>query len=306
MRKFAVFTDSTCNLTREEMQWVGIQEIIPFHIYINDKEYLASGDWESISAKEYYETIKNGATMRSSNATVAQYEKAFRVVLEQGMDVLSISCTAVLSRSFHESVAAAKRLQEEFPEAKIICIDSHGCQYSMSLLIEEACRQRDEGRNIEEVSEWVEKEKQCFNEVGTVERLSYLRKAGRISASAAFFGGAFSIKPIIVYDEVGNNVAIEKVRGRKASMERSAELCAEYIRPEKFSKVGIAHADCLEEAKQLGEMIRRKCKEKGHTAELSFHYGYVESGVGSSVGPGTLIVGFYGKPELRSLHNKKG
>ena len=197
MRKFAVFTDSTCNLTREEMQWVGIQEIIPFHIYINDKEYLASGDWESISAKEYYETIKNGATMRSSNATVAQYEKAFRVVLEQGMDVLSISCTAVLSRSFHESVAAAKRLQEEFPEAKIICIDSHGCQYSMSLLIEEACRQRDEGRNIEEVSEWVEKEKQCFNEVGTVERLSYLRKAGRIrfvsSSSSVRMGWASEI-----------------------------------------------------------------------------------------------------------------
>ncbi len=306
MRSFAVFTDTTSNFTKEEMQRVGIREIIPFHIYINDKEYLASGDWESISAKEYYEIIRNGANMRSSFATSAQYEKAFRAALEEGLDVMSVSCTGALSASVKESMTAAKKLKEEFPEAKIVCIDSHGCMYSLALMLEEVCRQRDAGKSIEEVEAWVEKEKQNFNEVGTVDRLSYLRKAGRVSASAAFFGGAFSIKPIVVYDEIGNNVAIEKVRGRKASLERTAELCAEYILPDVIAEVGIAHADCLEDAQQLGELIREKCKEKGHKAELSFRFGYVESGVGSSVGPGTLIVGFYGKPEMRSLYKKKG
>ena len=305
MKSFAVFTDSSSNITSEEMKQAGIREIIPFHIYINDKEYLASGDWTYISAKDYYEIIRNGANMRSSQATEAQYEAAFRAALADGEDVLSVSCTGALSNSYKESIRAAQKLQTEYPDAKIICIDSHGCMDSMGMMVIEACSKRDRGESIDDVAAWIEKEKDCYNEVGTVDRLSYLRKAGRISASAAFFGGAFSIKPIVVYDEIGNNVAIEKVRGRKTSMERTAELCAEYIRPEGCSNIGISHADCEEDARALGEMIKQKCKEKGINTEFHFRYSFVESGVGSSVGPGTLIVGFYGDPSMRTLHRKK-
>ncbi len=300
MKRFAIFTDSSCNLSTKEMEEVGIAGIIPMHFYLNDKEYDASCDWTAIGAKEYYDAIRNGAKLRSSQARSADYEKAFRGALEAGEDVLSISCTGVLSSSVKESISAAKRLEKEFPDAKIHCVDSCNCTYPLALLVIEACKLRDQGKTMEEVEAWIEAEKLCFNEVGTVDRLTYLRNAGRVSASAAFFGGVFSVKPIVVNDELGNNVAIEKVRGRRGSIERVAELVVEYARTDVHPEIGIGHADCREEAEALAELIREKCKGPMPV----FRFGYVESGVGSSVGPGTLIVGFYGDPALRSLYKK--
>ena len=96
-------------------------------------------------------------------------------------------------------------------------------------------------------------------------------------------------------------MAIEKVRGRKGSLERVAELVAQYARTDVIEEIGIAHADCLGDAKALAEMIR----ERISGTMPRFRFSYVESGVGSSVGPGTLIVGFYGDPALRSLYKKK-
>jgi len=301
MRRYAIFTDSSCNLTSAEMAEFGIAGIIPMHFYLNGKEYDASCDWREIGAKEYYDAIRNGARVRSSQARSADYEEAFREVLERGEDVLSISCAGALTSSVKESIAAAQRLEAEYPEATIRCVDSCNCTYPLAMLVSECVKLREKGKTIDEVVEWIEQEKLCFNEVATVDRLTYLRNAGRVSASAAFFGGVFSVKPIVVTDEVGNNVAIEKVRGRRGSIERVAELVAEYSRTDVRPEIYIAHADCLEDAKLLAEMIRERIRR----IMPIIRFGYVESGVGSSVGPGTLIAGFYGDPSLRSLYKKK-
>ena len=54
--------------------------------------------------------------------------------------------------------------------------------------------------NLDEILTWIDENKYFFNEIGTVDKLTYLRAAGRVSASAAFFGGMLSIKPIVAYD----------------------------------------------------------------------------------------------------------
>ena len=165
------------------------------------------------------------------------------------------------------------------------------------MILKEANRLRSEGKTIEEIVEWIDQNKLYYNEVGTTEKLTYLRAAGRISASAAFFGGILSVKPIVVYDLEGHNVAVEKVKGRKNSLETIAKYIKKYAILEKDNNIYIAHADCLEEAKSLSEMIQALFDIK-----INFHYGFIEPGVGSSTGPGTLILSFYGSPELRKLN----
>lgn len=298
MEKFAIFTDSSCNLTSEEAKKYGVYGILPMHFYIGEKEYDANGDWNDMGAAEYYDIIRNGTRIRSSQIRSTEYEAAFRKALEEGRDVLSISCSEALSASVKESIVAKERLSEQFPNAKIYCVDSHNCCYSLAMVVIGACKRRDKGESIEDVYRWIMEERQNFNEAGTVDKLIYLRNAGRVSASAAFFGGMLSVKPIVVYDETGHNVAVEKVRGRKSSLERVAEYVAKYIKAEKYPHVGIAHADCLEDAEELAGMIQGLISG----IEITFHFGYVEPGVGSAVGPGTLIVGFYGDPSIRSLN----
>lgn len=299
MKKFAILSDSSCNLNSEQMKEYGIDAILSMHFYVNDKEYDASGDWTSFGAKEYYDTIRQGCSLRSSQVSYAAYERAFRSCLEDGRDILSLSCSEALSSSVKESIVARDRLQKEFPDAKIYCIDTHNCTYSLAMILIEAAKKRDAGESIDDVAAWIEAYKQHFNEVGTVDKLTYLRNAGRVSASAAFFGGVFSVKPIVVYDEVGHNVAIEKVRGRKASLNRVAEYIKQYGDLDTNNNVCIAHADCLEDAKEVGKKVQELFEGK----KINFYYGYIEPGVGSAVGPGTIIASFYGDPKMRSLNH---
>ena len=298
MEKFAIFTDSSSNLSSEQLKEYGIAESLPMHVYIDGVEHDVDRDWTNFEPKEYYDIVRSGAKFSSSQVSAAEYEAAFRTALEEGRDVLSLSCCNALSGSVLESIAAKEKLQKEFPDRKIICVDTYNCCYSLAMIVIEAAKKRDAGMSIEDVHQWVLDNREHFNEAGTVDNLSYLRRAGRISASAAFFGGLLSVKPMIVYDETGHNVAVEKVRGRKASLIRSAEYVRDYADLDANNNVCIAHADCEEDAKEVAEAIRGFFPDK----KINFHFGVVNQGVGSSVGPGTIILGFYGDPKIRELN----
>jgi DegV family protein with EDD domain len=159
-------------------------------------------------------------------------------------------------------------------------------------------KKRAAGIGIDEVYDWVISERLKFNEVGTVENLTYLRNAGRVSASAAFFGGIFSIKPMIVYDETGHNVAVEKVRGRKTSLEKTAEYIIKYADLDTINTIFLSHADCLDDCKYVAEIVKSHFPDKN----IEFHFGFIEPGIGYSVGPGTVIANFYGDPAIRQLN----
>ena len=296
MNKIVILTDSSCCLNSKLMADHGVAEIIPMHFIFRGKEYDADGDWKTFNAKEYYDAMRNGERIKSAQINDQEYAKLFKKYLELGNDILSISCTSALSASVKASYAARDQLKDQYPNQKIRCVDSANCCYSLAMLIKDASILRDQGLDIDEIVDWIEENKHNYNEIGTVEKLSYLRQAGRISASAAFFGGMLSVKPIVVYDMEGHNVAIEKVKGRKKSFEVIADYIKKYANLENHKTIYIAHGDALEEAHQLGDLIQAKFSEK-----LEFVYDYVEPGVASSVGPGTMIVGFYACKEMRLL-----
>ena len=298
MNKIAIITDSSCNLNSKLKGQFGVDYIVPMHFILDGKVYDASGDWELMSAKEYYDNMRNGKILKSSLITANEYEEAFKKFLDEGYDVLSISCTSALSSSVRESYKARDNLKGKYPNQRIICVDSANCTFSLAMILKEASRLRSEGKKIDEIVDWIDENKLNFNEVGTVDKLTYLRLAGRISASAAFFGGMLGVKPIVVYDLEGHNVAVQKVKGRKKSLETVADYIKKYAIVGSYNTIYIAHADCEEDAKELSQMIQDRFEEK-----LEFVFDYIESGVGSSVGPGTLILGFYGDKAIRMLNN---
>ena len=299
MNKFVIITDTSCNLNSKNAALFGVAEILPMHFYMDGKEYDSDGDWKSFSPQDYYNFMRNGAIFKSSQVTFNQYKEAFVKYLEQGYDILSISCTSALSASVKESYRAKEELEPLYPNQKIVCVDSANCIFSLSMVIKEVNEMRNQGASIEEIVAWIDENKLHFNEVGTVEKLTYLRNAGRVSASAAFFGGIFGVKPIVIYDEVGHNVAVEKVKGRRKSLEKCAEYVKKYGIVDNHKTIYIAHADCIEDAKLQAELIQNLFDEK-----LEFVFDFVEPGVGSSVGPGTIIIDFYGKKEMRELYKK--
>ena len=297
MNKIAIISDSSCNLNSKLKEEFGVDYIVPMHFILDGKMYNASGDWEVMSAKDYYDNMRNGKILKSSLIKQNEYEEAFKLFLDKGYDILSISCTSALSSSVRESYKAKDALKALYPNQIIECVDSANCTFSLAMILKEASKMREEGKSISQIVNWIDENKLYFNEVGTVDKLTYLRLAGRISASAAFFGGMLGVKPIVVYDLEGHNVAVQKVKGRKKSLETVADYIKKYAIVDKYNTIYIAHADCIEDAKLLSQMIQDRFEEK-----LEFVFDYVESGVGSSVGPGTLILGFYGNKAIRMLN----
>ena len=127
------------------------------------------------------------------------------------------------------------------------------------------------------------------NYVATVENLDYLKRAGRVKATSAFFGNLFGVKPIIISDAKGQNYALKKIKGRRASLLHLVEYLKENIVDSKNQIIYIGHADSVEDAEFVKEHIEREVECKG------VYIDYIGPIVGVSVGPGTIAVYYVGQ-----------
>jgi DegV family protein with EDD domain len=196
-----------------------------------------------------------------------------------------------LSASIKASIVAKNAVLQRHPESKIICVDSLNSCFGLGILCMVASEKRAEGLTIEEVAQWVEDNKLTSNQECTVEKLTYLKQAGRVSAAKAFFGGLLNKKPIIISDAKGRNFALETVKGRRASMERIADRMKEEFLDVPYQKVIVCHADDEEAGKELQRIIESRFPEK----KLDIYLGKIGPIIGSSAGPGTIAVYFFGK-----------
>ena len=289
MKKYVIVTDTGCDLEKEWREKFDV-EYVPMRYSFKGKDYEADLDWKQISAHQFYHYMEEGERFITAQVNVETYKQAFRKYLEAGCDILSVSTSSNISASVEASRVAAEELKKEYPEAKIVCVDALRACYALGLLVIRAAELRAEGKTIEETAQWLNDNKLTVNMIGSVDKLTYLKQAGRVSAASAFFGGLLNIKPIIVADALGRNFAMEKVRGRRTSLERIAQLVKEAFEDVEYQRMFISHADCIEEAEELKALVLQKLGK-----EIEVHIGYVGPAVGAAVGPGMLGVYFYGK-----------
>lgn len=290
MKKFIIVTDSCCDLDAKLRAEYDI-EYIPMHFSFDGKDFDADLDWRKISVKEFYDVMRSGTRIITAQVSAREYKERFTKYLNEGFDILSISCSSALSASVKASYVAKEELVAEHPERKIVCIDSLISCGGLAMICVKAAQLRAEGKSIDEVAEWIEANKLCFNQEATVDKLVYLRQAGRISASSAFFGGLLSVKPLIISDINGQNVSIEKVKGRKTSITRLAERIKDSYSGTEFKEIFVYHADCEEEAEEFKSQI---AKTLGIDESLIM-IGGIGPILGASCGPGMMGAYFFGK-----------
>lgn len=287
MRDFVILTDSTSDLTLEMRQEYGV-DYVPMQYIIDGVEYKASLDWESHDPKGYYDLMRSGSRVFTAQIHRDTYYEAFTAAIESGKDVIYIGCSSALSASINVARLVAMELQEKYPEAGVFCIDSLISSLGQGYLVMEASRKRSEGMNAADTAAYIESIKLCVNQCGTVASLEYLRRAGRVKASKAFFGNLFGVKPIIISDIKGQNYAYKKAKG----IVNARVAIAEHIRDAAdgvYGELLISHADCLEDAELLkAEILKIAPFEKVTLSTI----GPI---VGASVGPGTVIAFCRGK-----------
>lgn len=282
MSSFVVVTDSTCDLSPELIESNGLI-YAAMNYTIGTDEYPALADWKSHSAKEFYDLMRKGTRVQTTQVPPMVLEEIFREQLTQGKDVLYVACSSALSGSVKTAQTIAENLAGEYPERKVIAFDTLISSLGEGYLALQACAMRDKGSTIDETAAYLESIRLKVNQFGTVDSLEYLKRAGRVTATSAFFGNLIGIKPILISDRRGQNLAVKKVKGAVNVRKEMARMIADVVVDPASQTLYISHADALASAEALRDEVLALVPFK----DVFIHY--IAPIVGASVGPGTII-----------------
>ncbi|MDD6102147.1 MAG: DegV family protein [Clostridiales bacterium] len=289
MREYIFATESNADLSESYINENNVL-VIPHYYLLDEKLY---GEDEFLSNKEFYDGMREGkkaGTMASNPAVILE---KFTEVAKQGKDILFISFSSALSSGIQNIINGANEVMEEYPEMKIIVIDSFSATSNEKLLIKKGLMLKKEGKSIEEAARILEGLVPHLCGVFTVDSLEYLYRGGRVSKTSAVLGTMINIKPVLIINEEGKLIPISKVRGRKKSIKYLIDYMKERIGSyiDKQILVGVIHADVIEDANALVEML----KEEFPDAELPVEILDLGPSIGAHSGPGTLGLMFLGE-----------
>ncbi len=298
MNKFVIFADSTSDLTTEQRKDHNI-EYVRMLVNWTDKEKnfhetYADLDWTEMTPTQYYNLMRDGAVIMTSQVTEQEFDLKFVPFLEKGYDILYLSCSSGLSASGQLGARLYKeKYSKQFPNCKIRVVDTLISVMGQGLMALDSAEMRDAGKSMDEIADELEKTRLSYNQTATVEDLSTLAKHGRVKASTAFFGNIFGVKPILISDAKGNNYAVEKAKGRRNALLRLAAIVKErVIAPEK-QICYVCEADA--KAEDL-ELLVSQLKGIGFKDVVCQKLGPI---ISASCGPATIGVYYKGQEETR-------
>lgn len=284
---YQIVTDSSADLAPDQIAELGVA-VIPMVLTMEGKEYKNYPDGREIGFGEFYNALRAGKTSTTSQINMEVFKQEFEPMLQKG-DLLYLCFSSGLSGTVNSARLAAEDLMEAHPDRKIVVVDTLCASLGQGLLVDYACRLQQQGKSMEEVVDWVEQNKLKLAHWFTVDDLNHLKRGGRVSGAAAFFGTMLNIKPVLHVDNEGHLIPREKVRGRKASLDALISKMLEIGENLENQVIFISHGDCLEDA----EYVAQQAREKAHVKDVKINY--IGPVIGSHSGPGTLALFFMAK-----------
>ena len=289
---YAIVTDTSANLPSAMAREKDIA-VIPFSYYIDGEEFCCL-DTDEFDGAEYYGKLRKRAKINTSQITPQRYVDHMEPLLQAGRDVLYIGMSSGISGSYQSAVIAAAQLREAYPERTVATVDTLGASLGEGLVVLQAALWRDEGMTLEQTEAAALQMCRRMYQVFMVDDLFQLRQLGRLSNAASIVGTVLQIKPILKGNELGQIVCISKERGRRKAIRALADHYKALVKDPGQQIVGIAHADCAEDAEYLNGLLREAARPKQVLTVL------YEPVTGCHVGAGTLALFFLGDEDVRS------
>lgn len=286
MSDYVLFTDSTSDLTPELVQEMDIR-VFPMAFQLDGKTYHNYPDNRELSPADFYAALRQGGLSTTSQVTMADFTDAFTEVLEQGKDVLYLAFSSGLSGTYQAAMVVCSELSEKYPQRKVVCVDTLQASMGEGLLCYTVAMMRQNGATLEQAADFARTNVQNFCAWFTVDDLMFLKRGGRLGAGAAVMGTLLGIKPVLHVDEKGALIPMEKVRGRKASLDALLKHMQDTAQDLSEQVVFVSHGDCLEDAQYVADKVR----ELGVKRIVMNQIGPV---IGAHSGPGTVALFFRG------------
>ena len=298
MRKVKIITDSCADLSAELLKKYNI-DYAKMSTVEDGVESPALLTWSAEDAHKLYDTIRGGKRITTAQVSVEEFNRIFTQYLDEGYDIVYIGCSSKQSGSVNTGRVTAQKLLPQYPAASIFCIDSLNASMGVGMLAVEAAKLAAAGQDAEAINKQILCIRKNVNQFVTVHTLDHLKKAGRVSASSAFFGNLMGVKPILISDANGVQTAIKKVKGRQTSFEEIVKCLKESITDAEKQTVYIAHADCNKgELDSLVALVKNEipCKE--------VHIGLIGPIIGASIGPDAVGIWGFGKTVTHKVEEK--
>lgn len=284
MEKIRIITDSASDIPNNDSIPANLS-IMPLTIFFGEEEYL---DGKTITNEEYYNKLTGGDILpKTSQVTPYDFEQEIQKAIDNGEKVIVITLSSGLSGTYQSACIAASNFDKD-----VAVIDSFMATVSEQILVKYALQLIEQGMEYDKIVERLENDKKKIKLVGPLDTLEYLKKGGRISAVAAVFGSALSIKPIITVIE-GKVEVIAKARGRRNAIETTLKIVRESETGIDFDKpyaVGYSGND-----KDMLNIFIESSKTNGNINIENWPVVSIGSTIGTYTGPDSIIFGYFEK-----------
>ncbi len=224
----------------------------PLKIITSEKEYTDNKDLDVKVMVE--DLLKYNGKSSTSCPNVNDWLEVFG----DAEYVFCITITASLSGSYNAAVLAKKMYDEQYPERKVLVINSLSTGPEMKLIIEKIQELVLQGEEFEAVCKKVDEYMKKTGLLFMLQSMKNLANNGRVSHIAAKMAGILGIRALGKASDIGTLEMLEKCRGENNSLEAIVKQLKEL----KYNggKIRISH--CLNEefALKLKERLVREYK----------------------------------------------
>ncbi len=295
MSDYVLSCCSTIDLSKELVEKDELH-VIPFHYFLDDEEHVDDFG-QTIPYNVFYQKMVDGVMTKTSQVNVEEYVKYFEKILKEGKDILHLTLSGGLSGTINSANIAKGILAEEYPQRKIIIIDSLAASSGYGLLMHKLASMKANGKSIEEVANWAEQHKLDVNHWFFSSDLTFYVRGGRVSKVSGFVGTVLKICPLLNVDYKGHLIPREKIRTKHKAIQEIVKKMEENVQNgyNYDGDVFISHSNCLEDANEIAKLVESKFKKINGGKVQIFDIGTT---IGSHTGPNTCALYFFGNKRI--------
>jgi len=274
-----IVTDGAADVPTEWEKEYDI-DIIPINIQFGEKTYLQNVDLDS---EGFYKLVDESKKIpKTSQPSPHQFMEFYKKIAQMGDTILSVHVTSKLSGTYASAVAAAQELKDMF---RVIPVDSTGGSLGLGFMCREARKLDRGGKSVEQIVKYLEGIRDRVRVILTLDTLDYARMSGRVGTLSAALASILNVKPIAVLKN-GLVDMVEKVRTRKAALDRILEMAVEEFGDQPIY-LGIVHARDLASGNALMADANKRFNSKDTVLiDLSIS-------LAANFGPGTVGLVLY-------------
>lgn len=244
-----IMVDSACDITREEGVRLGI-EIIPITIIFGTERFR---DGIDIDRAAFSRRTAAGELATTEPASVQEYRSAFEHATQKGNDVVLVTVSSTISKSYANACEAAASVG-----SAVHVVDSQGAAGGESLIALYAAELAKQGSSAAEIARKLAPAALKRATFFAVWDVNHLGRTGRLPKALVALGSMLGVSLVLKFNEVGEI----GLAGQSRSFDKTCELLVDsLLRAVDHApnmRVAISHAQNQDAATHLSQRIEQK------------------------------------------------